>query len=56
VTNPINQGEGRLLAITDIDGPPAFHIVRNMNFDPSVVTPVLASLNWAAVDEDYTPS
>ncbi|KAG8731866.1 tRNA (adenine(58)-N(1))-methyltransferase non-catalytic subunit trm6 [Ceratobasidium sp. 423] len=49
-------GSGRCLAITDVDGPSAFPIVPHMNFEPEVKSSaILSTLNWAAVDEEYTP-
>lgn len=48
-------GEGRLITICDTDSPPAYPVMSNMNFKPSIVSGVLASLNWATSDEDYTP-
>lgn len=50
-----NIGEGRLITICDTDSPPAYPVMSNMNFKPSIVSGVLASLNWATSDEDYTP-
>jgi tRNA (adenine-N(1)-)-methyltransferase non-catalytic subunit len=50
-----NIGEGRLITICDTDSPPAYPVMVNMNFKPSIVSGVLASLNWAAAEEDYTP-
>ncbi|KAL1761850.1 Gcd10p family-domain-containing protein [Schizophyllum commune] len=47
-------GEGRLITICDVDSPPAYPVVVNMNFKPGV-TSVLSSLNWATADEDYSP-
>jgi tRNA (adenine58-N1)-methyltransferase non-catalytic subunit len=48
-------GEGRLITICDTDSPPAYPVITNMNFKPSVISGVLASLNWATSEEDYTP-
>jgi tRNA (adenine58-N1)-methyltransferase non-catalytic subunit len=50
-----NIGEGRLITICDTDSPPAYPVMTNMNFKPSIVSGVLASLNWATSEEDYTP-
>lgn len=49
-------GEGRLLTICDVDSPPAYPVMTNMNFKKDVFISVLLSLNWATVQEDYTPS
>ncbi|TRM66234.1 Gcd10p family-domain-containing protein [Schizophyllum amplum] len=46
--------EGRLITICDVDSPPAYPVINNMNFTPGA-TAVLASLNWASADEDYAP-
>lgn len=48
-------GEGRLITICDTDSPPAYPVIANMNFKPAIVSGVLASLNWATSEEDYTP-
>ncbi|CUA72894.1 tRNA (adenine(58)-N(1))-methyltransferase non-catalytic subunit TRM6 [Rhizoctonia solani] len=49
-------GSGRCLVITDVDGPSAFPIILHMNFEPEVKSStIMSTLNWAAVDEDYTP-
>ncbi|KAG9123034.1 tRNA (adenine(58)-N(1))-methyltransferase non-catalytic subunit trm6, partial [Ceratobasidium sp. 392] len=48
-------GTGRCIAITDVDGPSAFPVVSNMNFEPEVSSSILSTINWAAADEDYTP-
>jgi hypothetical protein len=50
-----NIGEGRLITICDTDSPPAYPVMANMNFKPSIVSAVLASLNWASSEEDYAP-
>lgn len=49
-------GEGRLLTICDVDSPPAYPVMVNMNFKKEVHASTLASLNWATAQEDYTPS
>lgn len=49
-------GEGRLITICDTDSPPAYPVIVNMNFKPHMISGVLTSLNWATVEEDYTPS
>ncbi|OJT09001.1 tRNA (adenine(58)-N(1))-methyltransferase non-catalytic subunit TRM6 [Trametes pubescens] len=48
-------GEGRLVTICDIDSPPAYPVMVQMNFRKEAVAPIMVSLNWAAADEDYTP-
>ena len=48
-------GQGRLLTICDVDSPPAYPVMVHMNFRKEV-TSVMASLNWATADEEYTPS
>lgn len=53
-TNSVT-GEGKLITICHTDSPPAYPIVTQMNFDPSVID-ILASLNWATAEEDYVPS
>ena len=40
----------------DVESPPAYPIVSQLNFDEELVNSVISSLNWATVDEDYTPS
>ncbi|GJE89581.1 Gcd10p-domain-containing protein [Phanerochaete sordida] len=47
-------GEGRLITICDIESPPAYPCMVQMNF-PKEHTAVISSLNWATADEDYTP-
>ncbi|KZT73344.1 Gcd10p-domain-containing protein [Daedalea quercina L-15889] len=47
-------GKGRLITICDVDSPPAYPAMVHMNFTREV-TQVLSSLNWATVDEEYTP-
>lgn len=51
-----NLGEGRLLTICDVDSPPAYPVMVNMNFKKEVHASALVSLNWATAQEDYTPS
>jgi hypothetical protein len=52
----IIAGSGRCLVITDVDGPSAFPVVPHMNFEPEVrSSAIMSTLNWATVDEDYTP-
>ncbi|KIM88856.1 hypothetical protein PILCRDRAFT_813845 [Piloderma croceum F 1598] len=48
-------GEGRLLTICDVDSPPAYPVMTNMNFKKHIFASALSSLNWATVQEDYTP-
>ncbi|KAG9102889.1 tRNA (adenine(58)-N(1))-methyltransferase non-catalytic subunit trm6 [Ceratobasidium sp. 370] len=48
-------GTGRCIAITDVDGPSAFPVASNMNFEPQANLSILSTINWAAADEDYTP-
>jgi tRNA (adenine58-N1)-methyltransferase non-catalytic subunit len=48
-------GEGRLLTICDVDSPPAYPVMTNMNFNKDIFASALSSLNWATVQEDYTP-
>ncbi|OSD03317.1 Gcd10p-domain-containing protein [Trametes coccinea BRFM310] len=48
-------GQGRLLTICDIESPPAYPVMVQMNFRKEAVAPVLSSLNWATADEEYTP-
>ena len=49
-------GEGRLLTICDVDSPPAYPVMVNMNFKKEMHASTLVSLNWATAQEDYTPS
>ena len=49
-------GQGRLITICDVDSPPAYPVMVQMNFRKEAVTPIMASLNWATADEEYTPS
>ncbi|QRV94729.1 tRNA (adenine(58)-N(1))-methyltransferase non-catalytic subunit TRM6 [Ceratobasidium sp. AG-Ba] len=49
-------GSGRCIAITDVDGPSAFPVMTNMNFEPAAKSSsILSTINWAAADEEYTP-
>ncbi|KAL7285496.1 hypothetical protein ACG7TL_000593 [Trametes sanguinea] len=52
----VATGQGRLLTICDIESPPAYPVMVQMNFRKEAVAPVLSSLNWATADEEYTPS
>lgn len=47
-------GQGRLITICDIESPPAYPCMVQMNFSKEF-TSVMSSLNWATADEDYTP-
>ncbi|KAI0695606.1 Gcd10p-domain-containing protein [Cytidiella melzeri] len=47
-------GKGRLITLCDIDSPPAYPCLTQMNF-PKEYTSVMSTLNWATGDEDYTP-
>ncbi|KAJ3535809.1 hypothetical protein NMY22_g6316 [Coprinellus aureogranulatus] len=47
-------GDGKLLAITDTESPPAFPVMQYMNFTPDLVKP-LTSLNWATSSRTHTP-
>jgi len=42
--------------ICDIESAPMYPVVQSMNFDQDMVKRILISLNWAMVQEDYTPS
>ncbi|KAA1468108.1 Gcd10p-domain-containing protein [Dentipellis sp. KUC8613] len=48
-------GSGRLITVCDVDSPPAYPVMVQMNFPEDFVHPVLSSLNWATADEDYIP-
>jgi hypothetical protein len=48
-------GEGRLLTICDVDSPPAYPVMTHMNFKKDIFASVLSSMNWATVQENYTP-
>jgi tRNA (adenine-N(1)-)-methyltransferase non-catalytic subunit len=50
-----NSGNGRLITICDVDSPPAYPVMTQMNFPKELTAEVLASLNWATADETYTP-
>jgi tRNA (adenine-N(1)-)-methyltransferase non-catalytic subunit len=51
-----NPGNGRLIAICDVDSPPAYPVMTQMNFPKELTADVLSTLNWATADEAYTPS
>ncbi|KAI8990630.1 Gcd10p-domain-containing protein [Trametes punicea] len=48
-------GQGRLITICDIESPPAYPVMVQMNFRKEAVSPLMSSLNWATADEEYTP-
>ncbi|KAI0304743.1 Gcd10p-domain-containing protein [Russula brevipes] len=48
-------GDGRLITVCDVDSPPAYPVMTQMNFPKELSADVLSSLNWATVDETYTP-
>ncbi|KAI0828876.1 Gcd10p-domain-containing protein [Trametes gibbosa] len=48
-------GQGRLITICDVDSPPAYPVMVQMNFRKEAIAPIMVSLNWATADEDYTP-
>ncbi|KAI0001883.1 Gcd10p-domain-containing protein [Russula vinacea] len=48
-------GNGRLITICDVDSPPAYPVMTQMNFPKKLTADVLSSLNWATADETYTP-
>jgi len=52
---PFHAGEGRLLTICDVDSPPAYPVMTQMNFKKHIFPSTLSSLNWATVQEDYIP-
>jgi tRNA (adenine-N(1)-)-methyltransferase non-catalytic subunit len=56
VSDISRSGDGRLITVCDVDSPPAYPVVVHMNFKKDAVSPVLSSLNWSTVQEDYTPS
>ena len=41
--------------ICDIESAPMYPVVQSMNFDQDMVKRTVISLNWAMVQEDYTP-
>ncbi|KAJ8702169.1 tRNA (adenine(58)-N(1))-methyltransferase non-catalytic subunit trm6 [Pleurotus ostreatus] len=47
-------GQGRVLTICDVETPPAYPVMTQMNFPPEFKS-IMASLNWATCQEDYTP-
>lgn len=48
-------GQGRVMTIRDTESPPEYDILRAMNLPPSTIDPVLDTLNWAQVAQDYEP-
>jgi len=48
-------GNGRLITICDVDSPPAYPVMTQMNFPKELTANVLSSLNWGTADEAYTP-
>ena len=56
IENINNPGNGRLIAICDVDSPPAYPVMTQMNFPKELTADVLSTLNWATADEMYTPS
>lgn len=50
-----SQGTGTVLFITDQESPPQLPTVNMMNFNSSVAS-TFKWTDWAAVDEEYTPS
>jgi tRNA (adenine58-N1)-methyltransferase non-catalytic subunit len=49
------EGHGRLITICDVDGPPAYPVMAQMNFPREMTSTVLASLNWSTAEEEYVP-
>ena len=49
-------GDGRLITICDVDSPPAYPVMTQMNFPKERTANVLSSLNWGTADKAYTPS
>ncbi|KAH9932031.1 Gcd10p-domain-containing protein [Epithele typhae] len=47
-------GQGRLITVCDVDSPPAYPVMVQMNFRKEM-TAIMSSLNWATADEEYTP-
>lgn len=48
-------GECRILSINDSDSPPAYPVLTLLNYDKRALAKVLSTLNWALVQQDYTP-
>ena len=51
----MHTGSGNVVNICDIESTPTYPVVQSMNFDQDMVKRTLISLNWAMVQEDYTP-
>jgi tRNA (adenine-N(1)-)-methyltransferase non-catalytic subunit len=54
-TNKTRSGYGRLITICDVDSPPAYPVMTQMNFPKELTADILTSLNWATADEAHTP-
>lgn len=48
-------GNGRIFTVCNVDGPPTYPALTHMNYPKPVVESVVASLNWATIEEDYVP-
>jgi len=48
-------GSGRLITICDVDSPPAYPVMTQMNFPKELTADVLSPLNWATADNMHTP-
>lgn len=48
-------GNGRLITVCNVDSPPAYPVMAQMNFSKEHVSSTLSSLNWATVEEEYVP-
>jgi hypothetical protein len=48
-------GKGRVVAISDCTQAPAYPCVSAMNFSPKLQEPLVTSLNWAQMEEDWEP-
>ncbi|EGO01679.1 hypothetical protein SERLA73DRAFT_177104 [Serpula lacrymans var. lacrymans S7.3] len=46
-------GQGRLITICDVDCPPAYPTLTQMNFNHEATISILSSLNWATAQPDY---
>ncbi len=55
-TDLVLEGTGRLITICDVESPPAYPVLTQMNFKKEMVASIMSSLNWATADEEYTPS
>ncbi|KAI0072222.1 Gcd10p-domain-containing protein [Panus rudis PR-1116 ss-1] len=47
-------GNGRLITICDVDSPPAYPVLTQMNF-PKSFTSIMSHLNWSTADEEHMP-